>query len=216
MQRFEDSRQIAGIQTEAALDKLRYILDQDFQCSDISDRGPSVRLHRRIVINPSNELVLKIYGNSTVNCSAPPRAPSGQVNELVRKVFLSCEASAYTITDRGLLSVSRAKEILEWVERFPEQSDVARIIVVVLSDSVIEMLVTEMMKDKGIRDQQSLREGIPYKLDKLKDQGLPVYSDSNIKQLRILRNKAVHEGNLPYENEVAEAKALARDFFDHY
>jgi len=169
-----------------------------------------VRLEKKYAVS------ILVYRTDKVYFAGSPKAPSEEVQSVADRVLEICRFCTYRISDRSFSSITRAEGILAYVRRIEATSDVTKMIAVILADTMIEMIVTEMMKDKGIRDSQLLKSGMPDKLQSLRDTGLPVYQEEGIRQLRSVRNRAVHDGSIPSEGEAANAVRLAEDIFTHY
>jgi len=59
-----------------------------------------------------------------------------------------------------------------------------------------------------------LDEGIPAKIERLKNKGLAVMHEMQIKDLREVRNRIVHYGELPNKAQAVEALKIAQKVLD--
>jgi len=210
-QRFDYTEDVPGVSSAKAVEKLCHHLGKEFPCAVKLDPNQSTALNGKVTLDSGHTLIVTAYKTDKVNFAASPRASGTEVESVANKILEICRFCTYRITGRSFSPITRTEEILEYVRKVETTADAGKVVAVVLADTVIEIVLTEIMKDKNIKDKPSLKSGMPEKLESLRTKGLPIYKEKDIKQLRQVRNRAVHDGSIPSFGEATAAVKLAAD-----
>ncbi len=118
-----------------------------------------------------------------------------------------------SIHDRRPVSAVRAREIFEFVTELDTEKSNERMVAIVLCDTTNEIILTELMKDKKISGS-ALNEGVRKKISYLEKKGTIIPFSKELSNIREVRNKAVHDGQIPSKGQVDTALKTTKQFIE--
>jgi hypothetical protein len=116
--------------------------------------------------------------------------------------------------DPDSLRLVRAKSIVGFLKTQRGEDEAERIAMVLLSETVMELLLNERLSWNRILDGNLKRGGVPQKLSALRDRFGKVYKHNDMESLYEMRCGVAHEGKGVNATEATWAKNLALDLID--
>ncbi|MGQ9469040.1 MAG: hypothetical protein ACUVTD_04350 [Nitrososphaerales archaeon] len=111
------------------------------------------------------------------------------------------------------LTLQRAKTILEIASKLNLDNEYERMLAVILADTSNEIVLREKMKGMKI-EGAPLDEGIPDKIKRLESKGAVVYKEDEIKNIKEVRNRIVHYGDIPDKSQSIDALKVAKEVLE--
>jgi hypothetical protein len=210
LKRHERKAKVHGISAKEAVDRFDHTLSKVFNGKRIEDKGQYVVYHGRIHLGDKNELDVVLYTTDTIFVSATPSLPGITFNEVATKIVSLAQQCTTKLTEARPITLQRASSILEFASSLNPDDEFQRMVMVILSDTSNEIVLREQMKALKI-EGAPLDDGVPEKIKRLKQKGVFVYRETEIGNIRELRNGIVHYGNIPDKNQAIEAFKLAQD-----
>ena len=197
---------------DGCIEKFRILANQKYTYSEIKDKGKKVVFHIKIEIE-QGPITLKFYTNGTLHLSASPKLDLAIFDSIVKSVEGIAEQCTESIHDKRPVSAIRAREVLEFVSELDTAKSNERMVAVILCDTANEVILTEIMKDKRISGS-ALREGVLKKISYLEGKNVVVPFSKELSNIREVRNKAVHDGQIPSEGQVSAALKTTKQFIE--
>lgn len=204
---------VSGVSSKDAIQRLEYFISKEFHSTIVPDKGQYVILHRRIHLEDKNYIDVIVYTTDTIYISASPFVPSNVFGEVATRIVRLAQQSITRLEEIRPLSLQRAKSILGFASTLNLDDEFQRMVIVILADTSDEIVLREQMKAARI-EGAPLEEGIPIKIKKLKDKGLIVYKEDEMKNIREIRNRIVHYGDIPDKMQATEALKIARSVIE--
>lgn len=208
--RHERKAKVHGIAAKEAVERFECILSQEFKGKRIEDRGQYVVYHGRIYMGDKNSLDVVVYTSDMIFISATPSLPVGRFDEVATKIAGFAQQCTTKLVEVRPLTLQRASSILEFASTLNFGDEFQRMVIVILADTSNEIVLREQMKALKI-EGAPLDEGMPEKIRRLKQKGVVVHRETEIENIRELRNGIVHYGNIPDKIQATEALKLAQD-----
>jgi len=209
----ERKAKVTGISSEEAIKRFKYFLSKDFHSVMVEDRGQYVILHERIHLGDKNYMDVIVYTTDTIFISASPLVFLDTFNDIATKMVRAAQQSVTRLAEIRPLALQRAKNILGFASNLNLDDEYQRMVVVILADTSNEIVLREQMKALGI-EGPPLDEGIPQKIMRIKDKGVIVYNEDEIKSVRELRNRIVHYGDIPDKTQATKALNIAQSVLE--
>lgn len=206
--RHQRTIKVIGISSGGPVKRFRNLLRGGFKSQVVVDKGEYVILHERINLDEGN-LDLIAYTTDKIYISASPFVPLAKFNELATKIGQLAQKSIKPLEEIRPLSIQRAKDIVGFASNMNLDDEYQRMAIIILVDTSSEMILREMMKAEKIGGPP-LDDGIPQKIKRLKDKNLVIPKEEMIKNLRELRNRVVHYGDIPSKSQAEEAIKMAK------
>jgi hypothetical protein len=211
--RNERKVKILGISSKEATGKFDYALSEDFLSKKIEDKGQYVLTHHRIQLTDKNNIDVIIYTTDIIFISGSPTIPSGDFDRIATKIADIAQECTKSLVKVRPLTLQRAKTILDFASGLNLDSEYERMVVLILADTTNEIVLREKMKSMGI-EGAPLEEGIPDKIKRLRDKGAIVYKGDEIKNIREIRNRIVHYGDVPDKSQSIDALKVAKEVLE--
>nr|MDO8100249.1 hypothetical protein [Candidatus Njordarchaeota archaeon] len=208
--RHERKAKVSGVSTQEAAERFEYCLGQAYGCKRVEDKGQYVVYHGRIQLGDKNELDVIVYTTDTMFISATPFVPIDTFNDIATKIVSMAQQSTTKLAEVRPITLQRAGSILEFASSLNVDNEFQRMATVILADTSNEIVLREQMKALRI-EGSPLDAGIPEKIKTLKQKGAVVYRETEILNIRELRNGIAHYGNIPDRNQAIEALKIARE-----
>lgn len=160
------------------------------------------------------ELHGKVYTSNAIVLQASPQLPADVF--LCHWKTLECFAHAAVkrVKRSGNLQLARAEELLTHIEGLCESSDADRTVMMLLADTIVEIMLRETLKSAGVSGKD-LRASVPHKIEAIEKLLGQVYLKEAILSLRDLRNSVAHQGQLPSQQQEHSALDTARQVMTH-
>ncbi len=156
---------------------------------------------------------VRIHTTDTIYISGTPSISLEDFKGIATEVVRLAQECVKKLIDARPITLQRAGCILEFAENLNPDNEFERMVMVILADTSNEIILTEKMKTLGIKGPP-LDEGIPDKIKRLEKKGIPVYKETEIKNIRDLRNDIVHSGNIPDKKQAVDTLKLAKEIFE--
>jgi hypothetical protein len=206
--------EVAGISSEEATKRYKYLLERALNAVDIPDRGEYVTLHKRIKLRDKKTIDIIVYSTNTIYVSGSALMSSIEFGQIATKVIeLAQQAVALPLEQVRPISVKSAQDILEFTRKLDLDKEYERMITIILSDTCNEIVLREKMKALKIGGA-ALDDNIYGKIKRLKDKGCPVPNEEGITNLRETRNRIVHYGEIPHRGQAEKSLAIAKSVLE--
>lgn len=176
-------------------------------------------LHCKVpeVVHGKSLLTVKVFDTDTILVQPSRDVPGPDFNASV-KAFERLATSCVSGKVEESLRLSRVKELAEYVERMNESDDNAayRTSIVLLCETITELLINEKLDRLRILDSSLIREGVPKKIDVLNEKEGSVYKKKGILDLYEMRNGICHRGDLIQKGDAGWAKALVKNLISNF
>lgn len=201
--------QVVDISSEVATKRYKSLLESVFNAVDIPDKGEYVTLHKRIKLLDKKTVDIIVYSTDTIYVSGSALISSTDFAQIATKTIeLAQQAISRPLEQVRPISVKRAKDILEFAKKLDLDKEYERMIAVILSDTCNEIVLREKMKALRIGGAP-LADNIYEKIKRLKGKGCPILNEEGITNLREMRNRIVHYGDIPHKGQAEESLAIA-------
>ena len=211
--RLEKRERVVDISKVVSLKKLRYFLLTNYDIERVADKGSTVLCHMRINIRDGFRIDVIIYSNDTVFFSSSLKTPEKLFEEVKSRILELANESVTKLTDVRPITLLRAANILKFVTELDVTDEYQRMVIVILSDTSNEIILTEKMQALKIKGPP-LISGIPDKIGYLEKKGKNVYLKTEIINTRTLRNGIVHQGEIPHRDQALEALHIAEEVLE--
>lgn len=209
LKRHERKAVVTGISTADAIGRYRYRLSKEFGSTRVEDKGQYVLMHERIRLQNKEFMDIVVYTTDRIYMSASPYVSAEKFDEVTTKIVRIAQESVKKLEELRPITLSRAKNILEFTLRLNVEDEFQRMVVVILADTINEIVLREEMKATGIKGPP-LDEGIPEKIKRLKDKGKFICEEEGVKNIRELRNGIVHRGDIPDKTQAVKALEITK------
>lgn len=204
---------IDGISKKHSIEKFIHNLSNKYDIKQIPDKGPHVLVHLKAIYEGKNLDVI-VYKSSKVKITSSSKIDSTPFNNIADAIFELARASDSKISETRRLFLQRAKSIVNYIMSLNLGDETNRMLAVILSDTSNEIVITELMRHEKI-DGSPLEDNLPNKIKHLKKKDKIMFKESEIMQVRTLRNSIVHQGNIPFKEQAQQAIDIAKEVLDH-
>jgi len=204
---------VQGISTDAASKKYALFISNEFKVFDVSDSGKYVLLHKRIRFPERRFVDVILYTTDTIYISGSPHILQDEFGRIATRIIQLAQQATTPLEQKRPLSIQRAKNILDFANKLSLENEYERMVQVILADTCNEIVLREQMKAANI-EGAPLDEGVPDKIKRLEDKGYAVMNEEQIKNLRELRNRIVHYGDVPDKTQTIEALKIAKNLVE--
>ena len=203
---------IIGIKEPKNIQRFEHFIKKSFRCESVEDLGNYVVTHLRIHdVRPVDVIV---YTSNKIYITGSPLMHPDTFNRIATKVAEIAQESVTGLVKERPITLQRAGGILEFASKLNPDDEFERMVIVILADTSNEIVLTEKMKALEIKGTP-LEEGVPTKIEYIKKKGKNVYRESEIKNIRALRNDIVHHGNIPLAAQARESLKIALDVLEN-
>jgi len=204
---------IDGISTKHVLVRFIHNLKEKYDVKQIPDKGSHVSLHIKANYEGKSFDVI-VYNSSKVKITSSSKIDSPTFNNIVNDIFKLARASNSNIAGARALFLQKAKSIVNHISSLNLNDETNRMLAVILSDTSNEIVITELMRHEKI-DGSPLEDNLPNKIKHLKKKDIIIFKESEITQVRTLRNTIVHQGNIPFKEQAQQAMNIATEVLDN-
>jgi len=208
--RHERKVKVPDISTKEVVERFMHSLSIAFNSKRIEDRGQYVVCHSKIDLEDENKLDVIVYTSDTIFISASPSLSADVFNKTATKIANIAQQSVKKLADERPLTLQRVESILEFASKLDLDNEFQRMVIVILADTSNEIVLRERLKALRIKGDP-LDEGIPQKIERLKQKGIVVHNEKEIRNIRELRNGIVHYGLIPDKAQAKKALDIALD-----
>lgn len=205
---------VLGIENPRSISRFEHFLSIDYTISLVPDQGEAVLYHFKFACSSGNVVTARVFTTGTINLMASSQLSNVEFEETCGQIEELAKESAETINLDGNLALVRSTELLAHIGTLDVIHDNSRTIIVILADTVNEIVLRESLKRLG-EAGQVLRASVPEKISKIESYGRHVYMKDSIKSLRELRNNVIHEGQLPSQLQAQTSLETATNVL-HY
>lgn len=199
---------VSGISSPGSAKRFQNLMREEFQSKQIDDKGNYVILHERLDLGERSNLHVITYSTEKIYISASPYVPVEKFNQIATRIVQLAQQSTKPLEEIRPLSVQRAKNLVAFASGMSLDDPYQRMVIIILIDTSNEIVLREMMKSAKIQGAP-LDEGIPQKIKRLKNKGLAIPKEDEIKNLREIRNRVVHYGDIPDKTQAKEVIKIA-------
>lgn len=203
---------IIGIKEPKNVRRFEHFIQKTFKCERVEDKGEYVVTHWRIQGTKLIDAI--IFTNDKIHISGSPLMPPDEFNHVATRIAEIAQESVAELAEERPVTLSRARSILGFASKLNSSNEFERMVIVILSDTSNEIVLTERMKALGIKGSP-LGEGIPNKIGYIKKMGKSVYKEKEIRNVRELRNSIVHDGNIPTSVQADDSRKIALDVLEN-
>jgi hypothetical protein len=179
----------------------------------IDDKGQYVVLHATIPLPPNFETNVIVYSTDKIFISSSGLAEKSDFDKVADEIGEAAQRAKVSVKTTRPITLMKAKSLLDYAGKLDLDDENDRMVVVIISDTSNEIILTESMKSLGIKGPP-LEEGIPQKIDHLKKKGQTVHKATEIKNARELRNEIVHNGNVPNKDQAESCLQTSNQFYE--
>jgi hypothetical protein len=203
---------IIGISDPKNILRFEHFIQKSFRCKRVEDRGQYVVTHWRI--QDTNPIDVIVFTSDKIYISGSPLMPKSEFDQIATRIARIAQDSVSKLAEERPVTLQRARSILEFTLRLNPEDEFERMVMVILADTSNEIVLTERMKALKIKGPP-LEEGIPNKIECIKDKGSSVYKEAEIRNVRELRNGIVHTGNIPTSGEAKRCLEISLDVLEN-
>ena len=109
-----------------------------------------------------------VYTTETVLITGSPKIPEQEFNKTAIRIAEIAQRSTTKLSKLRPITFQRAEGIINFALNLNPDSEYERMVIIILADTSNEIVLTELMKSLGIKGE-SLKEGIPKKIEKLRE-----------------------------------------------
>ena len=211
--RHQRTAKVSGVSSSGPTKRFVDFMREEFHSKKVIDKGEYVVLHERIDFGERRYLDVIAYTTDKIYISASPFLPPNIFSQTATRIVELAQQSVKPLEETRPLSVKRAKNLVGFASGMNFDDEFQRIVMIILADTSNEIVLREMMKSAKIKGAP-LDEGIPQKIKRLKDKGYVILKKDEIENLRELRNRVVHYGDIPDKSQAEEAIKIARSVIE--
>ena len=200
---------VSGVSSKDSSKRFKDFISEEFNSRKVPDRGEYVVLHERMRLEDKHDLDVIVYTTDTIYISASPFLPLDTFNRIATRIVQLAQQSTKPLEEIRPLSILRAKNILSFALQLNLDDEYQRMVIMILADTSNEIVLTEQMKAAGFKGS-ILDEGVPVKIKKLKEKQVAILNEKGIRNLREIRNRVVHQGDIPDRSQGEEALRIAQ------
>lgn len=197
---------------EECTEKFKIMIREKYRITDAADEGATVVFHIKIDVDEV-PVTLKFYTNGTLHLSASPKLDQTGFSSVFESIKTCVKQCTESIHDRRPVSTIRAREVFDFASGLDIEKSDERMVTIVLCDTANEIILTEIMKDKKISGP-ALNEGVRKKISYLEKKDVIIPFSKELSNIREVRNKAVHDGQIPSEGQVATSMKTTKQFIE--
>jgi len=187
------------------------LLEHKFHTEIVDDKGSTVVIHYKIQDDNGNKMNVILYSTGSLVCSSSPKIGERSYTEMEKIVLTIIGQCVNPLSKSRPATAIRSKSIIVFVDDLDISIENNRMIAVILSDTINEISLTEMMRKEKIKGT-ALEEGLAKKIAYLEKKGLVIPYKADLESVRNLRNDVVHKGIIPDENQTNRAIEITNDF----
>jgi hypothetical protein len=206
---------VEGVSGSEALGLLKSMLLSSHGGKQIPDAGQYTAIHLRIPVAKDTTADVIVFSTDKIFVSASPNFGQSNFDSLAKEVEEVAGRCAKPLGKAKPLEKLRAEELLGYALGLDLEQDKERMVAVIIADTADEIVLTAKMKSLKIAGE-ALKAGIPDKIKYIRDKKEGVYMESEIKQIRDLRNGIAHSGNIPTHKEAKQVLEWAQEFVGKY
>jgi hypothetical protein len=159
-------------------------------------------------------VTIKVFQTDSVTIQGVPgKLPDADFNKTSKCLGNLVQECAWGHDPRSL-RLTRAKSIGGLLQGQSGKDEVERVVMVLLSETIIELLLNERLNWNKILDSDLKKAGVPQKLKALEGRFGKVYKYGDMGSLWEMRCSVAHEGKGVNETDAKWAQALALDLLD--
>lgn len=204
---------VSGISSPGSAKRFCNFIREELHSKQVADRGEYVVLHERTDFGERRYLDIVTYTTDKIYISASPFIPPNTFNRTATRIVELAQQSVKPLEEIRPLSIQRAKNLVGFASGMNLDDEYQRIVIIILADTSNEIVLREMMKSAKIQGAP-LDEGIPQKIKRLKDKGYIILKEDKIRNLREIRNRVVHYGDIPDKSQAEEAIKIAKSVIE--
>jgi hypothetical protein len=206
--RNERKAEVKDITSENARQRYKGFLESEFNAQDVQDKGEYVLLHKRINLPEKKTIDIIVYSTGTIYVSGSPLIDSNEFATKATRIIQLAQQATVPLEQVRPISIQRAKCIWDFAQKLNLDNEYERMVAIILSDTCNEIILREQMKALQI-EGAPLDEGVPEKIQRIKNKGYAVVAEEPIKNLRETRNRIVHYGEVPHKEQAIEGLKIA-------
>jgi len=203
---------IKTVRIPGIISKIEYFdhfLSKELDSTKIEDVGTSYVITHHKINTGQHDITVEVYTSEKIVIKGSPRIPPDEFERIASKVIEIANRSKLSVADDRPITLTRAIGIMDYALKLDLSDEYQRMVAVILADLVNEIILTEIMRNQGIKGTP-LEEGVPKKIKYLKENGIPIYLEKEIKNIRDLRNGVAHRGEFPDETQAKQAINVAQ------
>lgn len=208
------SLKVDGLAVAAALAKFQRLIGCNYKLRTSKNKGAHVISHLKVDVKGNQVADVIVFSTGTLTVSASPRLDSTEFERFTKSIAKAAEQSTTSIADEKPLTYAKAKELIDYTEGLNLDDEKERMIALILSDTVNEILLTARMRLLKIQGSP-LTSGVPEKVQYIEGKGEAVYMKAAILETREVRNTVVHEGAIPSKSETEKVVKASRNIFEN-
>lgn len=208
LKRNDRKAEVTDISTGDSIKRYKTLLENEFDASDVEDKGEYVLLHKRIKLPDRKFIDIIVYSTDRIYISGSAYIDTDEFGKKATRIVELAQQAITPIEEIRPISVQSAKDILDFAKKLDLDKDYERMIAIILSDTSNEIVLREKMKAFQIGGT-ALDDSIPEKIRRLKEKGCQIAEEAAIKDLRGTRNRVVHYGEIPHKGQAEECLKVA-------
>lgn len=205
--------EVDGIASKDAIKRYRSLLENEFKAEDIRDKGEYVLLHKRIKLPEKKSTDIIVYSTGTIYVSGSANIEESKFAPIATRIIQLAQQATAPLEKTRPISSKRARCILDFAKKLNLEDEYERMVAFILSDTCNEIILREQMEALKIKGAP-LDEGIPDKIKRIKEKGYSVIAEDAIRNLRKIRNRIVHYGDIPHKGQAEEALKTAEQVLE--
>lgn len=202
---------IKTVRIPGIISKIEYFdhfLSKELYSTKIKGIGSSYVISHHKINTGQHDITVEVYTSETIVIKGSPRIPLDEFEKIASKVIEIANRSKLSVADDRPITLTRAIGIMSYALKLDLSDEYQRMVAVILSDLVNEIILTEIMRNQGIKGSP-LEAGVPTKIRYLKEKNISIYLEEEIKNIRDLRNGVAHRGEFPDETQAKQAIDVA-------
>lgn len=192
-------------------DKFIDFIGKKHSFSSVRDRGKYITKHIRVYLEDGSSSDVSLFSTDTIVVTATPKADKKAFDSFFEDVKKCANSCIKSIKSSRPLALICAENLIEHVNNLDTNVDTERIVAVILSDTANEIVLREKLRIHRVNGS-ALDDGIPKKIERLKAKKEEVYRESEIIDVRDLRNNVVHKGIIPSKDQTIKVIEISSDF----
>ncbi|MGA2308507.1 MAG: hypothetical protein ABSG57_03035 [Candidatus Bathyarchaeia archaeon] len=206
--RSDRKAEVGGISSSNSIKRYSALLENKLGAFDVKDNGEYVLLHKRIRLPAKKFIDAIVYSTDRIYISGSAYIDSDEFGQNATRIVELAQQAISPVENVRPISIQSAKDILDFAKHLNLDKDYERMIAIILSDTSNEIVLREKMKAFQIAGV-ALDDSIPEKIRRLREKGCQFVEEVGIKNLREIRNKIVHYGEIPHKGQAEECLKLA-------
>lgn len=137
---------VKGIASEAPIRKYAGFLQDQYEVTEVPDRGEYVLLHRRIKLPERKAIDIIVYSTDRIYVSGSPYVDDADFDTMATRIIQLAQQATAPLEEARPISLQRAKSIFDFARRLNLDSEYERMVAIILADTSNEIVLTEQMK----------------------------------------------------------------------